>query len=80
MGWKSEIPVAEAHAAMGVEEQLLDERRSNVLPSTAGASGGTWLGPSARKGLSGPGQRSRGSGLRGHVVVLMKKNRRNHDG
>ena len=35
VGWKSEIPVAEAHAAMGVEEQLLDERRSNVLPSTA---------------------------------------------
>ena len=49
MGWKSEVPVAEAHAATGVEEQLLDERRSNVLPSTAGAGGGTWLGPSARK-------------------------------
>ena len=44
LGRKGEAHIAEADAAVGVEEQLLAERRCAVLPGKAGAGGGAGAG------------------------------------
>ena len=40
VGRKGEVHIPKADAAVGVEEQLLAERRCAVLPGKAGAGGG----------------------------------------